>query len=396
MPAGRKPPLGIQPLDEPLLRAIEHLRLLSLFNSEVEQRLRKRSTTLLAMANSRLRQPGFPVTEDEARSTTPIPTRTTRPFSSPDEAAEDRRATKRQATSWPAANQGMDLDPSNTQMYGNAFLDSINSVQFPSHPYDVVSPTFAPDSHAAHTAHPDNQFYQAPDLGHTIPPIDPAINDPLWNLGFDNGSTPSMDQGQLATHGSYLDPGIPFSQDYAVNLAQAPLSLENLALGPSEDSFPQLVEPSAPQPPQNSSFSDIRSSGSNGPESSGSSHTHSSASQGSHNHTVFTQPPSSGHSHAHTFSNTEGTSQGDASIPHLVQMIASQALQTNPPKPTGPQLAQLVAKLQKGDLYSNFEREFIIRWFFGPEAQVPFESEVPMNTPRSPRRGERLDASWGK
>lgn len=211
-------------------------------------------------------------------------------------------------------------------------------------------------------------------FNHELLSFDPA----MWGTGsFADLLTPEYDNG--------------LAEDPAINSYD--LSAPEASVQPPLKSQPSL-EHSATHSALDAQFSNIRSSNSLDSEY-GSSSTHSSSNIDSQNHTIFTRARSSSHSFGQTLSNVENMSHQGALPVNSLADITLHFLGKNPIFISPEARAKaLDVDSRSGDRWANWEKNDVIRYFFGPDARVPIESPLPMSTPRAPKRPDQVAQEW--
>lgn len=115
----------------------------------------------------------------------------------------------------------------------------------------------------------------------------------------------------------------------------------------------------------------------------------------SQNHTIFTNPPSGSQSQTYTSSNVDGMSQSVGSVPSTTSILTRQVLEKDPMELAMAELEErLNAPPKIKRRWRNWEKNRIVRFFFGRTARVPVESPLPMSAYRSPKSVAKLEPEW--
>jgi hypothetical protein len=183
-------------------------------------------------------------------------------------------------------------------------------------------------------------------------------------------------------------------------LAEDPASINSCnhsapeaSVQPTLKSQPSLKH-SATHPALNTQFSNIRSLNSLGSEYNSSS-THSSSNFDSHNHPIFTSALSSSHSFGQTLSNIEDMSHQGVLPINSQADITLHFLGKNPIYISPEACAKVLdVDSRSGHRWTNWEKNNIICYFFGPDARVPINSPLPMSTLWTPKHLDQVPQEW--
>ncbi|KAF8602008.1 hypothetical protein BDV93DRAFT_557985 [Ceratobasidium sp. AG-I] len=374
-----KRPFDTDLWNNPPLSPTEHLRLLDEFTMEEDQHLTQTAEDLLSEITNpalwaTLSQHETSTADNVARSGTPVPTGVTRPSSAPD----NPRATKRQATSWPAHEQA---EP--TQGYDNGYnawrpyLDLVSGQQLPGGLHDNQLTNPGQQTPAGH------QGSQAPDTSEL-------------NFLPTRGQPAAASQYPLPPNSLPAPPGYqqnptsaqPEPSYYQVPIPPPPLLENSSSMQMDHSSYPAL-DPARSY--LDDSYANNPYSQDAGPTNSLSAHT--STDVNSHSHTIFTGASSSNLSYTHTLSTGEDFSQLGTTADAIPVSLGTAYLQADPMVIPPGEMARLLTERRVHRNWTNWEKNLLMQFWLG-EATSEAHTLIAMDTLRTPRPDDTLPKEW--